>query len=252
VISLHKLLDAHPHEVRTTDLNPQRARFLFDSFRRTAPSAICYWVGDIDAANGRVVPELCRLPFPICWFEFAGQPQPGQASRFGVLAVRGDAAGAVSLSCFRRFGNDQWEQNASLLSPQLASREYQIIESSPIAEDIALAGRRAVCLFLSALHCRNVVCVDHVAPERLNAKRAKSGRPLIFSFKTLVLEPTKRTSSGETTETEAHRRLHIVCGHPRRLPGEGWTWVREHWRGDETLGVVHKQYDGSRVPTLYQ
>lgn len=94
--------------------------------------------------------------------------------------------------------------------------------------------------FLNVLNCVNVKTHTVDAPASLNKKRAKSGKPPIYSYKTLVLKPSvaQRANQGGTHETP---RIHLRRGHIKhRRTGDYW-W-QPHLVGDKERGVVMKDY----------
>jgi hypothetical protein len=102
---------------------------------------------------------------------------------------------------------------------------------------------------LTFLNMRNVELIDNVPNPRLSAIHEREyGRPL-STYKTLSIKPTRKeyqnSAEGESTATK--QRLHIVRGHPRKVEAhpfipDGTYWIPAHVRGDESLGVVVKDY----------
>jgi hypothetical protein len=101
------------------------------------------------------------------------------------------------------------------------------------------------CRFLQVLNCVNVRTEEVPAPAALNKKRAKSGKPPIYSYKTLVLRPNaaKRVDGGGTHDSP---RIHLRRGHIKhRKTGNFW------WQpcvvGDRAKGVVMKDYRADKL-----
>lgn len=57
------------------------------------------------------------------------------------------------------------------------------------------------------------------------------------------LTPDQRNAQGNFSIEGRHHRLHPVRGHWRTLKSGKKTWIKSHWRGDDSLGVVTHDYD---------
>lgn len=99
---------------------------------------------------------------------------------------------------------------------------------------------------LVAMSCTNVRSVDNTPPTALNKKREKSGKPPLFTYKTLHVLAGERGASHDprSDDAEAKRspRLHFRRGHVRRIYGGRITWVQQCMVGNKRLGVVEKCY----------
>lgn len=99
---------------------------------------------------------------------------------------------------------------------------------------------------LLALHCTNVRSVDNVPPAALNRKRTKTGKPPLFTYKTLHVIAGERNSPSSQREQddEARRspRLHFRRGHVRRIGSNRITWVQQCMVGNKELGRVENAY----------
>lgn len=71
--------------------------------------------------------------------------------------------------------------------------------------------------FLAAINCANVGTQDVAAPEKLNQKRARSGKPPFYPYKLLDLTPASDTQPGASGEGGTSPRAHLRRGHLRRL-----------------------------------
>lgn len=133
--------------------------------------------------------------------------------------------------------------------------------SEPVDTNRAIAGTATLCKadmamvveFLSLLHCKNIVTLNNLPPDKLQKKRIKSGKQPLFTYKTLAIKiPGER--KGETvTEplfTGIHQRIHTCRGTfrtysaARPLFGKltGTYWVPAHVRGRNRDGLVQKDY----------
>jgi hypothetical protein len=107
-------------------------------------------------------------------------------------------------------------------------------------------------LALSFLHCRNVSIIEHATPPRVAAKRAKAGKPIGVTYKTLVIDGMTNTlrTEGGIAQHGLKRALHICRGHfatytaERPLFGRvtGTVWKPMHTRGSKGRGEVKKDY----------
>lgn len=97
---------------------------------------------------------------------------------------------------------------------------------------------RAACI---ALDAQVAVRVPHRAPERLNAKREKMGRPPLLDFHTISLAKRERTDCAGSGGTHKSPRLHFRRGHWRHYDTHK-TWVRWTLVGNPDLGFIDKDY----------
>jgi len=91
------------------------------------------------------------------------------------------------------------------------------------------------------LSCSNVETVDNAPSKMLNKMRAKQGKPLINSHKTLVIKSENTASNTNNGGTHASPRVHLRRGHIRRLPTKN-VWVQPCVVGDKSKGIVTKDY----------
>lgn len=85
------------------------------------------------------------------------------------------------------------------------------------------------------------------APEKLNKKRAKRGRPPLFEYKVLdliadVMNASKEVSHGRQGRSHSSPRMHTRRGHVRKLASGKTTWVRNTLVGRPGRGQVIKDY----------
>lgn len=105
-----------------------------------------------------------------------------------------------------------------------------------------LQGGAILLAFLSAVNCTNVVRAQHAAPDKLNSKRAKAGRPPICSFWTLHIKDQANLAIGFKRGSHDSPRLHLRRGHPRQYAPGKYCWVQPHIVGSKENGVVRKDY----------
>lgn len=244
--------------------------------QKIASRAICFYVEAVPKLE--VVPELFRLPYPVCWFEIRDQltlPDGGipeefadlansfdlqraaRNARHGVLAYSKDDG--IQLTCFSENFSGRWVllAEATLRIDQSAGETG--INASFWERDDGFAGPDGIALpsgadsrvgldylrqvgcVLTAMNCVNIERVEHHPPTKLQAARARRGRQPLFSYWTLNLADSNR-SCGNSGGSHASPRLHLRRGHPRRLASGSYCWVQPHVVGNKSLGMVHKDY----------
>lgn len=107
-----------------------------------------------------------------------------------------------------------------------------------------------LCLLL--LSCKNIATIMHPAPDKLNKKRLKSGKPPLNAYKTLklVLPRGGKNKDRAQSRDRATTRLHMVSGHFKiytkaaPLFGQltGRYWWQPQIRGNKASGTINKQY----------
>jgi hypothetical protein len=104
-----------------------------------------------------------------------------------------------------------------------------------------LAAIATLCIMLNSVNVRSAT-VD--APARLNAKRATSGKPPLYSYHVLDVDGERwdRPERGVSPAEESGVRSHLRRGHIRRLP-KGPTWVRAAYVHGSRDGFVDKDYN---------
>lgn len=247
-VSLHRLLD---------DLRADRVAVHFSvPHDRVAPALSyikeisrrvqCFDIGDATAVvDFKVIPELLRLPFDYCWFEFGDGD--GDLLRYAALmahAQKEEHDHRFLVCCFGIWqgrpvtflGNMAVEKNIS------GDTWIGYPMETELRPTIGPAIFNVVAKFLSALHCKNVGCIEHKPDPAHQKRRAKQGRAPLFSYRTLHLDLNQglreRVDHGGTHSSP---RLHLRRGHPRQFkPGE-WTWVQPAVVGSKH-GIVHKDY----------
>lgn len=187
-----------------------------------------------------------NLPYLLCYF---GLPGVG-----GVLAR--DHEDAVLIQVFMRLGDqvgmlppnmpiaiDKRDGSICCMNedPEI-QREWTDPKDKGVFAVISL-----ICLVirgLAVLNCSNVKVVDNPAPDALNRKRAKQGKPPLFTYKTLHIKPPT-SGAGRAGGSSGDRnlpRLHLRRGHIRRLPTGTTTWVQSCMVGSAANGMVMKDY----------
>jgi hypothetical protein len=216
-----------------------------DTLRVTAGAAeeaVCFFVGsESDVSGLKVVPEISRLPYDVCWFEWTNNID-GREVLIGSLCWKKDDD--IRGQTFVRVGG-AWQfiffwgsiaESGKLLV-------YYGHEQQPNESSIRFY-QNSVCIirvFLTAIACSNVKKIEHKQPEKLQSARAKRGKKPLFSYWTLELKPD-RTESDPLGGTHSPPRLHLRRGHARQYAQGKWTWVQPCIVGNKSEGMVHKDY----------
>lgn len=212
-----------------------------------ARNAMCFHMGEGMKMDGfQIIPDLVRLPFSACWFEFDHTPADG-ITRFGVLAREIEGQTVWFVFC-RPAGQRSWQIMgwASIAGKTDAGiywglRPKAIEAYAPSVLEIL----HITSAFLSALNCSNVRKVEHHPAPKIQLARAKRGKMPLFSFWTLELELERLTERAQGWGTHASPRLHLRRGHARQYTPGKWTWVQPAVIGNKQIGMVHKDYAAS-------
>jgi hypothetical protein len=99
---------------------------------------------------------------------------------------------------------------------------------------------------LAAIGCLNaggIVSEDRPAPAKLNAQRLKKGKPAIFSYKFVTVDPTLLRMPGvRGTGTHASPCLHWRRGHKRTVAPGKEVWINAVLVGDPDRGFIQHDY----------
>lgn len=71
----------------------------------------------------------------------------------------------------------------------------------------------------------------------------KKGKPPLYDYRTVVIDPIKPAKREHLGGTHASPRQHDRRGHMRRLPGGRQVWVKPCRVGDAALGTVFHDYE---------
>lgn len=96
--------------------------------------------------------------------------------------------------------------------------------------------------FCLTVNCENVQTGEVSPPAKLNAKRAKNGKPPLDSYHVLVLPGVDREESLGGGSCRLGPRIHWRRGHLRRLVGGQVVWIRQALVGNREQGMVCKEY----------
>lgn len=106
-------------------------------------------------------------------------------------------------------------------------------------------------IFLMLLNTQNIVTEVIEAPDKLNKKRRKKGKPPIFSYKILKIDlPNQYKKYEKKPHQGGENRIHFCRGHFKTYTDEkplfgrvtGRFWIPRHVRGNKKKGVIQKEY----------
>ena len=245
-----------------TDIDDGQAASFTKLLKENGRRAICFELGPVDLVTTMdPVPDLVRLPYPVCWFE-GTVVGPERTVILGALAQQLDPANSANINClfFTRgkavdvdgaVGHGRSWLCMGYFELRVGQEKVGVGASPPPILEDAKAFALWIGCFLSALHCVNVQRVELPPPSAaLQRARAKKGKAPLFSTWTLdiVVPHTKQASRPNEGGTHSSPRVHLRRGHPRQHSPGRWTWVQPHVVGNRSIGMVHKDYRG--VPQI--
>jgi len=181
-----------------------------------------------------------RLPFPVTLLEFGGTSV--------LLKDTGD--GIYIQSHHQDYA--AWPFNHFILDDN--TLKLRIVGdcramTSLLAEEFDGSVTRLGAALISAhvlaiLNCSNVSTVIHHPSAKENRRRIAAGKVPFFSYRTLHVEASNRTTHLYVDGQGSHAspRLHLRRGHIRRLDELRTTWVSSCMVGDASLGFAAKGY----------
>lgn len=212
---------------------------------KAGEQAVCFYGGDVDdLANFKVIEDLVRLPFDVCWVEVAAMGQGAQVVFGGMLWL---VDGRINGQAWRKFKGEwrylfSWERTEDCKS--LVAHTHPDMNQRSIQAQICY-----LHLFLTAMNCTNITKREHSTPEKLQKARVKRGKKPLFSYWTLEIDLPKRTTEQTGAGgTHAAPRLHLCRGHMKKRK-TGYFWWQPHVRGDKKSGMVQKDYAASYQQT---
>jgi hypothetical protein len=129
----------------------------------------------------------------------------------------------------------------------------------PLEQRLRRAQRDVNDECIAAIHLLLGLSLDRVthttipAPSKLNKKRARSGKPLLYEYKVLDivsdLMASPREVVGRPHGSHASPRMHKRRGHLRRLSETRVTWVRNTIVGKPGRGEITKDYSVQKAET---
>lgn len=209
-------------------------------FRSMAKMAVCFATEWEDCVGLKVVRELVKLPYPVCWFQC-------QLDDYGFvcfMASQKEEGDAIRVFSLDKAEDGPWALCA-ILSMEAAGFD---VVAGQASDSNALANQaRLLAAVLSAINCTNIKRVEHKAETSKQAVRRAMGRRPLFSYWTLEIDTSRQNPEiAALGGTHASPRLHLRRGHARQYAPGLWCWVNAHAVGNKHLGVVHKDYSIKR------
>lgn len=195
-------------------------------FDRPIPEREFFAIERDEQTDAVLLAKMARL-----WDE-AGVPLHGwqPADGDGVVALlltQGELDGvlhnqAVAVFASTALNRVHWQGTDVTWMPL---RETVFVENKLTLRNLAVA-----CM--TYLNCINFTLELHTAPEKVQKRRARDGKPPLLAYYTVAVAPAYRDKAGEEGGGGwKHGHLYDVRGHFRRLSDGRLIWVRPHQRG---------------------
>lgn len=249
---LRDLLDSLSHSVHApieTGVSDEDLDRMADWCASKGEHAIAFSLGNIRSViELNIVSELVRLPYKTCWFECEIGPfSTTDVLMCGGMLLHTTDDGMYIGQVWTKL-RTQWRFIGQVYGHPMAPNTWFVSKGSKALLETLWLQTNATFCFLSALNCCNVRRQEHTPAERLQKARAKRGKAPLFSYWTLQL--TSHLAHGAPKGgTHSSPRVHLRRGHPRQFSPGRWTWVQPCAVGNKSSGMVHKDYDGSRLST---
>lgn len=236
----HELIDASKKlkvfpDKNLPDVQHGIAKEIVGSLWSASDGVVCF-VADFDAVPVvGLQPEIFRLPFPKCWFEFNVD-----GGIYGLLCQEDKKE--IVVNVFNKPKGIPWIFSCTAI---LSCSEKDKINTrfAGVYEQDQTTMILCVARYLMALNCCNIKRTEHKPEASKQSVRRALGRQPLFSTWTLGidLQRTAREMPGQGG-THASPRLHLRRGHARQHKPGLWCWVQPHVVGDKSLGMIHKDY----------
>jgi hypothetical protein len=191
--------------------------------------------------------RFARLPFQTCWFELPGDGGPYKKTGYMLMELG--------------------QQELPTTIPEFINR-LVIVQAFGLRHDGDIEGVRFALSFsesrlavteeayendakwivglMLVLNTKNLIEKTEIDVSRLNRRRARRGRPPLFSYHVCKVHRDLKSGSRSacTSNFEAGVRAHLVRGHLKARK-TGLYWWRPFKRGSPKLGFAHKDYQVS-------
>lgn len=207
---------------------------------------------------------LFRLPFPAVYLEttFTSKNGPRTLGIIGKQGAQCEDSGDLSIAIFPFiFGNGNWHEVSGYCTIKVPGKP--IPGHSDVLDERVLAGflspkladrdsfwapmNAALGVFVAGIvgiQSKGVVLKTEPAPEKLNKKREKQGKPPIYEHRIVTLgRPTQiYGSDGADIGDRSSPRMHWRRGHLRDLPSGKRVPVSPALVGVAENGVISHEY----------
>lgn len=213
-----------------------------DAAELAAKNAMCFHMGESSELDGfKFIPDLVRLPFSACWFEFDHTCTEG-IGVFGVLAREIELNASWFIFC-RPVRQKKWSiMGWASMATKTDKHIGWAIRPKGAHHDSIISVLHVVSNFLSAMNCSNVRKSENIPDQKIQRAREKRGKLPLFSFWTLALDFDYNQDDTPRGGTHASPRLHLRRGHARQYAPGKYTWVQPCAVGNKAAGMVHKDY----------
>lgn len=240
--------------------------FVFD--RESFPDGM--FQASFDYGNDLLRFGLLHLPFQRVVFQIAmeddGPPDADNDGFHHAIMIASEEDGGFKLrlyyhlpsrrsisggrfSCFMAkdvaVNREELPNRASAFFPDLSPRRGMSAACATDEIDFSVGWKLSTVFVLGVLGllaAKGVEVSRYEGPKALNAKRVAKGKPPIFSFHWVTIDPSALRVPGSSSGGHAAPRLHLRRGHIRRLASGSLTNVRPCLVGDPDRGVVEKAY----------
>lgn len=215
--------------------------------------------------------EQLHFPFDQCYFEFTGDHRIEGKLHYALLTDYDKGSDSFVLTMFQKCQatDNVWVLNKFSLIVEMgppkpgAKSNLSVIRIWDSKRDLDNDGvvnkyftlpLMFLTLGLAVLNCNNVYYKDTYPDRALQKKRARKGKKPLYEYKSLyVMPPGARYKSGPPKDLWTTRVNFRIGGWkyypPPGLFGKypGRFWFNGIARGDPSQGVVHKEYDVTRM-----
>ncbi len=121
---------------------------------------------------------------------------------------------------------------------EMGGERYSRMTLGDLNEEILAAIK-----FLMVYQCDNIKVEKVAAPEALNKKRIKAGKPALDDYHLLKIDRSKTYKISEASASDRKSpRQHFRRGHVRKHPSGKRVWVSHCMVGKSENGIVNKDY----------
>lgn len=184
-----------------------------------------------------------RPPFEKCMVCWQGHASNGKRMEFHILITGRDPEEGIYATAWRIP-----ENSPPVASPMMFYiADDGLVKYGPAAENEPLDEKEAQAIlgfisgWLGSLSRRAESYIPSVKPTFTNRRKIAAGKPPLYEWRTVVIEPVQARSE-HRGGTHASPRLHDRRGHLRRLRSGKNVWVRECKVGNASKGVVFHDY----------
>lgn len=190
-------------------------------------------------------PEISDAPESEAYLENLGLAEGDKICAIA-LDQQEDSRGKLLNNAVAWFASTAVNRAAWENRPDAHLRINRLVTQDPQG-DIRTRNKRALQLWAIALvaylNCENITLVRQVVDDKVNRKRARTGKQLLEPYYFCQIRDDRPATGVKLRESDiSHSFRYDVRGHFRRLPDGRLTWVRPHQRGLEHAFYRPKAY----------